>query len=146
MTTQVDFYVLDQATAESRWQFCSRLLPKVIGRQQRCSVLVNSEAEAEQLDSWLWQQPPESFLPHAIKTSGSEANHPIEIVSSPTASAAAVCINLRPEVPSNHADIPRLVEVVCQLPDVLNSTREKYRFYRQLGYPLQSHPVKTLSH
>lgn len=147
MAPQVDFYVLDLADLSSRYHFCCRLLAKIFSQRQRCTVLVDDQATASALDDALWQNPPESFLPHQIVDSASEgsadAGEAISIRISDQAPREDVCINLRAGVPANHAQLSRLVEIVCQDPNVLNSTREKYRFYRELAYPLQSHPIKS---
>ncbi len=143
MATQVDFYVLEQTGVESRWGFCARLLNKVIGQRQRATVLVDNESTARELDDFLWASPPESFLPHLIALPEQATTDQIAIAFGNVAPADRVCINLSADVPDNHANLDRLIEVVSQDPDVLSTTREKYRFYRQLGYPLQSHPIKA---
>ena len=148
MAAQVDFYVLAQADPLARLRFCARLLPKILSQQPRCTILVGNATDAETLDAALWEQIPESFLPHVVvtedeTTADGEILEPITIRIGNPAPTAGVCINLHAEVPAQHADLNRVVEIVCQDPVILSTTREKYRFYRQLGYPLQSHSITT---
>jgi len=138
---QVDFYVLDATDADARWRFCGRLLEKILANHVRCTLLVDEPNTAEQLDTFLWQSPPESFIPHGLDVNSDR--DPVTISTANTAPVDSVCINFRQQAPHNHSEIGRLVEIVCQTPNVLTETREKYRFYRQLGYPLQSHPIKA---
>jgi DNA polymerase-3 subunit chi len=148
MAQQVDFYVLEQADLAGRLVFIGRLIAKILSHDKRVVVLVEDNEAAARVDELLWHSPPESFIPHEIfdPTKSQPTNTPetVTIAASETAvNGYEVCINLRDHIPSNHGDLERLVEVVCQDPQVLHSTREKYRFYRKLGYPLQSHSINA---
>lgn len=141
MQPQVDFYVLEQGELSARSDFICRLSAKIVGRGLRVTILTESESQIDALDQHLWHVPPESFIPHG--TDG-EADEAVILKCADSApDPSTVCINLRRDPPNNHAQLSRLVEIVCQEPGVLAATREKYRFYRQLNYPLQSHPISA---
>ncbi len=139
---QVDFYILDRDDPLCRLQFVCRLVTKILALKQQVDILVNDEASAAELDRLLWHYPPESFSPHQI--SPSEPQEAVRIcLQAQVQDPQAVCINLRTQAPDNHAELQRLVEIVCQQADVLSTTREKYKFYRQQDYPLQSHSIPS---
>ena len=150
---QVDFYVLDREDPLSRLQFTCRLVGKILALQQSVGILVNDQATADQLDTLLWHYPPESFSPHALEadTSETSTSDSLDGTASPVLislnrglpSIYPICINLQTETPTNHSALQRLVEIVCQDANILNTTREKYKFYRQQDYPLQSHPIPS---
>jgi DNA polymerase-3 subunit chi len=48
-------------------------------------------------------------------------------------------LNLAPAVPAQFARFERLLEVVGNSEDELVAGRERYRFYRDRGYPLNNH-------
>lgn len=139
---QVDFYVLEQGDISARHHFVCRLAEKILSRQLQLEILVEDNEHARLFDQFMWETPPESFVPHSTPTADDSTLDPVVIRNSDQmAYLDRVCINLRPSTPSNHDQLKRLVEVVCQDPAVLQSTRQKYGFYRQQGYPLQSHPI-----
>lgn len=142
---QVDFYVLDASSLAARSAFVARLLNKLQKLQTTAHVAVDSTAEAEQLDALLWAFPPESFLPHCIDN-GSEGSpaEPFVISANPeSVPSQDVFINLRQQPPAHHSQLNRLVEVVIQESAVLATTRQSFRFYREQGYSIQSHPIRS---
>jgi DNA polymerase-3 subunit chi len=50
-----------------------------------------------------------------------------------------VLLNLGAGVPAQFARFERLLEVVGNEPDELAAGRERYRFYRDRGYPLNNY-------
>lgn len=142
---QVDFYVLETDSVKSRWEFVARLLNKLQRLGSSAYIAVDSASEAEQLDALLWTFPPESFLPHCIDA-GPESVPDEAVVISAQAEATAsqdVYINLRKQPPAGHERLARLVEVVVQDSAILATTRQNFRFYREQGYSVQSHTIRS---
>ncbi|MGQ9426074.1 DNA polymerase III subunit chi [Gilvimarinus sp. F26214L] len=143
---QVDFYILESDSLAARHQFVARLLGKLQRLGKSALVTVASDTEATELDALLWAFPPESFLPHGVvgNKAGEDAPEEAVLISArPDESAARdVFVNLRQQVPSRHRELGRIVEVVVQDPVVLAGTRENFRFYRQQGYPIESHSIR----
>ena len=54
-----------------------------------------------------------------------------------------VLINLSAEVPLIFSHFERVAEIIPEGEENRNSGRERFRFYRDRGYPLQSHNIKT---
>ncbi|MGI1678519.1 MAG: DNA polymerase III subunit chi [Cellvibrionaceae bacterium] len=162
---KVIFYVLKSDQIDERHQFVCRFIEKMRSIGNSVFIATTNEAHSKELDELLWTSPPESFMPHQIIESSNPANtdtnedsalsseHTIikeaVVICHTQGSANAPCeqdvyINLRPQIPSNHAKLNRLIEVVVKDSEVLNSTRTNYKFYQECGYPLQSHPVQNL--
>ncbi|MEX1034019.1 MAG: DNA polymerase III subunit chi [Cellvibrionaceae bacterium] len=152
---QVDFYILDSAAPTARWEFVARLLGKLQKLNKTACIAVDSNEAAEQLDALLWRYPPESFVPHrverervgtdCVETGPTEPTDEPFTISSRTVTGISqdVLINLRNSPPEESAKLQRLVEVVVQEASVLNATRRNFRFYREQGYPIQSHHIRA---
>lgn len=141
---KVDFYVMHTDSLAARKEFVARLLGKLQKLGNTAHVAVESAAEAEQLDVLLWSFPPESFLPHGIdKGSGCDEAFVISSESPISGVDRDVFINLRSQPPACHARLKRLVEVVVQDEAILAATRQNFRFYRDQGYPVESHDIRA---
>lgn len=144
--TRIDFYVLQQDTAMARLHFACRLAEKALNKGHHIVMTVEDEAAASNLSDYLWSFKPESFLPHQLQPTDNQ-----EQPKTPAPIALAwdggdddhhdLLINLRHTVPEEFSRFKRVVEVVTQEPDCLAATRTHFQFYRDRGYPLQSHPV-----
>lgn len=148
---QVDFYVLHTDAPAARREFVARLLGKIQQLGKTAWVAVADMEEARLMDRLLWEVPPESFLPHnLVGLDGSQLEaasfQECAVLISPQAQAQplpAVYINLRQELPPQHGELQRLVEVVIQEPSVLSASRRNYRFYREQGYEVKSHHIRS---
>lgn len=158
--TKVDFYVLDKDSQSERFKFVCRFVDKLQKIQKTARIVVEDSLSAQALDELLWQFPGESFLPHSLHESDQSADQkpnqqdtgdsPILIQSMGNLAGGEhqednkydVLINLSSGPASTHIQYSRIVEVVIQAAEVLTSTRARYKFYREQGYPLQSHPIK----
>lgn len=135
---RIDFYVLQSASIEDRLSFALRLTEKAW--QQNCSVvlLTADNATADFFDQQLWHFKPESFIPH----SRTDASAPVVIASDPgLLPLRDLLINLGPVLPSDVARFQRLAEVVIQLPEVLEPTRQRYSRYKEMGYLVNTHKL-----
>lgn len=137
---RIDFYVLQSSSPEERLHFAIRLTEKAW--QQNCSVvlLTADTATAEVLDNQLWQFKPESFVPH----SRMDTDAPVVITASPDLLPLRdLLINLGPALPPQVERFPRLAEVVIQIPEVLEPTRQRYSRYREMGYSVNTHKLAS---
>lgn len=137
---RIDFYVLQSSSLEERLNFAIRLTEKAW--QQNCSaVLLAADAvTAEALDTQLWQFKPESFVPH----SRVDTDAPVVITASPELLPLRdLLINLGPSLPRDIERFQRLAEVVIQIPEVLEPTRQRYSRYREMGYPVNTHKLTS---
>ncbi|MGH1469698.1 MAG: DNA polymerase III subunit chi [Cellvibrionaceae bacterium] len=163
---KVIFYVLKSDQIDERHQFVCRFIEKMRSIGNTVFIATANAEHSRELDQLLWTSPPESFMPHQIIepsnpaiAANSDEESGLSSEQTTTTESVVIChtlesenadcvqdvyINLRPQPPSNHAKLNRLIEIVVKDNDVLNSTRANYKFYQECGYPLQSHPVQNL--
>ncbi len=135
--TQIDFYVLPDTTSDARWLFACRLLDKVQRMGMRALVAMDNESEARQFDELLWTFKPESFIPHQLINAGKPA--PVEITfNNDAGDHQGLLLNLSKTIPPYFSRFERLSEVVIQEPLSLQTSRERFGFYKQRGYPIET--------
>lgn len=139
--TRIDFYVLQAPDAEARLLFACRLIAKVLRQGHRIFVAARDREQADSLNTLLWTFQPESFTPHQIQAQ-TDLDCPILIGhGDDCGDHHDMLVNLKDEVPPYFSRFQRLAEVVIQAEPVLTSTRENWKFYRDRGYPIQSHSL-----
>lgn len=135
--TQVDFYILPEATSDARWLFACRLIDKVHRMGVRVLVALDDEADARAFDELLWTFKPESFIPHQLINGGKPAS--VEITFTPDAGDhQGLLLNLSKTTPPYFSRFERLSEVVIQEQQSLQSSRERFSFYKSRGYPIET--------
>lgn len=146
--TRVDFYILPDADPAQRPLLACRLAEKACGQGLKVYVHTATEGEALHLDELLWTFRDGSFLPHAIAKGTDPASAESESVpvlvghDHEPSTHMDVLINLDMEVPRFFGRFERVAELVDQRPEQLARSRERYRFYRERGYELNSHQLK----
>ena len=139
--TRIDFYVLSASDDKSRWQFACRLAEKAVSRGNKVLIATQDEAASRAVDELLWTQRPESFVPHHIVGQNTDG----QSTDAPTAKPPVVITHDLDDI--DHHDVlvnirfDRLAEIVIQQPEVLENTRQSYAFYKQRGYPVQTHKL-----
>lgn len=94
------------------------------------------------MDRLLWTFNEQSFAPHALLGKGEPELNPIQIGDASTATGEHdVLINLATDVPTFFSRFQRLAECVDNEEVIRNASRERYRFYRDRGYPLELHEI-----
>lgn len=143
--TEIDFYILDQNTGNSRLNFACRLAEKAVSR--KLEILINTETEADcsRLDELLWTFSQGSFLPHRPLNdrNRSDEGEPIVIGcgQEPENERWDLMINLAPEVPEFFSRFHRVAELVDSTEEVRAAGRERFRYYRDRGYELRTHHI-----
>ncbi len=151
--TQVDFYLLapwSGATSEAslhpaaRLSFTCRLVEKVYRLNKKIYIHSASLAHAEEISKSLWTLRKASFLAHHVNGENpATPNSPIEIGTQPSSNHYKVLINLAEEVPSFAGRFDRVVELVSEDEHSKASARERYSYYRERGYPLKTHDLRS---
>ncbi len=141
--TRVDFYVLPDTLASGRERFACRLTEIAYRRGQRIYVYAQSSDQAGALDTLLWTFQAGSFIPHALHPCDHRpADTPVLIGHDGVPDHGHdVLINLTDSVPGFFSRFERVAEVVNQDPAVKHAGREKFRYYRDRGYALESHTM-----
>lgn len=139
--TRIDFYVLRQADVSAQEHFACRLVEKAWRLGHRIQVHTASAQAAERLDELLWAWKPESFIPHARLPAPDSV--PVHIGHGGEAGGHHdLLVNLDSQVPAFFSRFTRLAEIVTQEPAQVALSRERFRFYRERGYPLETHNLK----
>jgi len=141
--TRIDFYVLDQAEPQGRERFACRLAEKAYKLGNKVFIHTTDEQQAQAVDDLLWSFRAGSFVPHSRR--------PEDAATAPVMIAAAgepeqttdVLINLADEVPLFFSRFLRVAEVVDGQDEVRRAGRERFKFYRERGYDLESHPIHS---
>jgi DNA polymerase-3 subunit chi len=143
--TQVDFYILDSDSDEARLLLACKIVDKATQLDHHVYVHSTSDAEAQKLDELLWTFSQGSFIPHVVVRSAPE-KPPLEPVligvnQPPGQGRWDVLVNLAADVPEFFSRYERVAEVVDANAVRREQSRERYRFYRDRGYKLNTHQV-----
>ncbi len=141
--TQVDFYILTPQAAGDRFGLACRIAEKAWQQGRRVLIHAPSLAMARHLDRLLWIHREQSFIPHGMLGTADPALNPILIAADTEApDEHDVLINLADTVPDYFSRFSRVAECVDNDPQARASGRERFRFYRDRGYPLQTHDIE----
>ncbi|MBI3562524.1 MAG: DNA polymerase III subunit chi [Gammaproteobacteria bacterium] len=140
--TRVDFYISPNLALKMRVQLACRIAEKAYQTQHRVYLHVASPEQANELDTLLWVFRPGSFVPHCLGDAPHAAATPVLIGNElPPPQAGDVLINLSDQVPGFFSRFARVAEIICGDEPSRQKGRERYKFYRERGYPLESHTL-----
>jgi len=140
--TRVDFYVSPNQSAEANLQVTCRIAEKAYGKQNRVYIHTNDQEQAKHIDDMLWIFNQGSFIPHCQANDEQQAQAQIVIgYDTPPEQQSDVLINLSHEVPSFFSRFERVIEIVSGDENTRNLARNRFKFYRERGYPLESHEL-----
>jgi len=109
---------------------------------QRILVYVPGGEHGEQLDRLLWTYPPTSFTPHCRDDEELAVETPIVLASGLDHPLHDECLlNLSDEIPPGFSRFQQLIEIVSTDEGVRLPGRERFRFYRERGYPLETSDI-----
>lgn len=138
--TKVDFYLLG-SRGDSRALFACRLAEKAWRLGHRVFLLAPDAPAALELDELLWTFSQGSFVPHALYKNPAdiEANPVLIGHDEPPADVHDVLVSLAPDVPPWFSRFARVAELVGADESEKAGARERFRFYRERGYALETH-------
>lgn len=138
--TEIDFYTV----AGDRLQFAARLCVKLHGMGKQVRVLTGDPAMTSRFDHLLWSAPAVGFVPHCRLTDRLAPETPVIVDDVREHSGPSeVLINLQLDQPGFFRRFERLAEIVSEDPDVVTAGRAKWQYYRQQGYTLRLHDLRT---
>lgn len=141
--TQVDFYILEEPGAPARNQLVCKVADKAFRNGHRVYVYAGDRQQVQEIDQLLWTFSQGSFAPHEAY-SGTVTNEQTPILIGDREAPESwhdVLISLVDEVPAFFSRFERVIEVVAGDEEHKKNARERFRFYRDRGYALQSHQV-----
>lgn len=143
--TRIDFYILSTSERSEAFHYCCRLVEKAANASHRVVIMAPDEDAARELDTMLWNYRAEAFIPH-----NRDGRHPesVAILSADSGDGCIgdhddVLINLGADIPPLFSRFQRLAEVVFQGEELLQSSRQRYAFYKHRGYPLSNHNIRV---
>ncbi len=142
--TRVDFYIVRNGGIDAALLFACKLAEKAWARQHRIRVIARDTGECAQFSELLWRFRPDSFLPQ-ISDGDNTVDGAIQIGETAGAdhSDFDVLINLGRDIESGFSRYQRVAEIVCQDTGWLHASRDRYKYYRDRGHPLNRHEVSA---
>jgi len=138
--TRVDFYILPDVDLEARRRFACRLACLAVTRGQRVHVHLDDAAAGTDFDALLWAYPDNRFVPHGICNELPNDDVPVTIDhTTPQSDVADLLINLGGAIPPFFGRFERVAEIIVQ--QLRDDGRQRYKFYRDRGYPLFHHEL-----
>ncbi len=142
--TRVDFYILEESAASARQHFACRLAEKAWQQGHKVYIHTEDATQSNLLDEMLWTFHADSFLPHSLDDAADADTVRVHIGhGDEPLHHDDVLINLGREVPLFFSRFKRVAEVITAEEPVRQAGRERYRFYRERGYPMESHNITT---
>ena len=142
--TRVDFYLINDATDGSQDAAVCKLVHKAFRLGHRIYILTHDHEDAQRLDRLLWTFSAGSFIPHGLGARPADADMPVLIGrDEPPVAHEDVLIQLTPQVPEFFSRFQRVAEVVDGSDGEKTLARERFRFYRDRGYALQTHNISA---
>lgn len=139
--TQVDFYILGDSAPKACPLLTCKLAEKAWKQGHRVFINTGSAGQMAELDDLLWTFRAGSFIPHGVYTdSGNDdpvaLGHDVE-----PAGHTDVLVNLSTEVPPFFSRFERVAELVDASEQSRAAARERYRYYQDRGYSLNTHKL-----
>ena len=151
--TNIDFYITTAKNPDELLCFVCRLTEKAY--RSHCDIYLHTESEQQMLalDEKLWSFRANSFLPHRHENSEAnisktqKINAPLAIKKGNILIAYSgivgehhdVLINLTDKTPEFFSRFDRLAEIVPGVDTAKEKSRQRYKFYRDRGYPIKVH-------
>ena len=140
--TQIDFYILEKHASGDRYQLACRIAEKARRAGRRVLIHTPVATETKHLDGLLWTLLENSFIPHGVLGRDEREINPILVGDGGTDTQEhEVLINLATEVPVFFGRFERLIECVDHDEAVKSASRDRFRYYREHGYPLNTHEI-----
>lgn len=128
--------------ARDRLQAVAAWLGRACNEGRPVLVYVPASDRCKQLDRLLWSHPATGFTPHCHAESELAAETPITLAAELDNPLHDTCLlNLSDEIPPGFSRFQQLIEIVSVADSDRLPGRERYRFYRERGYPLESHDI-----
>ncbi len=134
--TRIDFHT----GLPDKLAYCCRLLRKVQAAGHKALVYSSDPQTLADLDRQLWTFSPLDFLPHQYAHEPDAELAPVLLTGSEApAQHDRLLINLDRGHPPAYASHERVIELVGTEVEDAQAGRQRFKFYRDQGYPLQHH-------
>ncbi|MGH8807546.1 MAG: DNA polymerase III subunit chi [Noviherbaspirillum sp.] len=135
--TRIDFH----SNVPDRLNYTCRLVRKARAANCRIVLLVRDRAELMALDQALWTFSELDFLPHVLAGDPLAASTPVILTDRDDVELPhyQILINLSTSTPAHFARFERMFEIISSDAADTADGRDRYRFYKERGYPLTHH-------
>lgn len=110
-------------------------------RKQKVFIITASENSGQQLDELMWKYPEGRFLPHTKAGDQDVGKAPVSIGLLSDLKPADVVINLCPQAVPQAEEFTRILEIVPFIKEERQTSRVKYKSYRNMGLEPQTHEI-----
>jgi DNA polymerase-3 subunit chi len=140
--TRISFYILKGSDENERQVFACRLIEKAYLQGQHIYIHTETAEQASHLNEMLWSFRSDSFVPHELVNQQRVADCPILIGHNASPPRLMnLLINLSPQQPLFFSQFERVAEFINEDEQIKVAGRERYRFYHQRGYELDTFNV-----
>lgn len=151
--TKIDFYIAgseNPSDANSHRLIACRIIEKAYRKNLSVYVHTDNERDAVDIDKLLWSFRANSFIPHDMDNSAAEKNTDSTVTSAPAVLISCsgnprqhgdVLVNLSSQRPEFYGRFLRLAEIVSADDKAKAQSRERYKYFRDRGYPLNVHQL-----
>lgn len=144
--TRIDFYISTDSHEQARQRLACRLAEKAYRLAHTIYIHTADRQQAEQIDQLLWTFRDGSFIPHCLQDDKVAQQAAIIIGhDNEPEDHNQVLINLGQEVPPFFSRFERVAEVIAGDEQARQAGRERFRFYRDRGYELNTHNLDDVS-
>lgn len=140
---QSDIKSASENVTESEVKKAAQLVLASTQKRIKTTVLCSTQAQAEAVDEFIWQYPPESFIPHNLYGEGPAAGTLAEIIWQ-TAYASmtnlrnrSLLINLSGEFIDEYQKLKHIIDFVPVDEQLKVAARTRYKRYKQAGCQLE---------
>ncbi len=138
----VAFYILQDASPDSRLAFACRLIEKAYKEKHRVYIHAPTKEMAHQLDEFLWTYKDNSFVPHSLANEKIDPAPPVQIGhDTPPTTNHTMLVNLCDEIPPFFNRYRRIAEIITNNDNEQALGRERYKTYRQNACELTTHKL-----
>jgi len=136
--TRVDFHF----NAADKFGYGCRLVRKIYRARLKVLVWCDDAVRLDEFDRLLWTFSQQDFIPHVGAGDPLAADTPVLLAAEPVETPFhEVLVNLGSATPPMFSRFDRLIEVVASGQADREAARERWRFYRDRGYPLERHDL-----
>lgn len=134
----MDFYF----NAPDRLEVACRLAAKAVASGKRLLVYAPQGDTAAHLERLMWTWQATGFVPHCMADDAAAHETPVLIAADENVPPACdLLLNLSRECAPHFERFERVLEVVSRDETDRDAGRERYRFYRDRGYPIARHDL-----
>ncbi|MCH1614710.1 MAG: DNA polymerase III subunit chi [Acidimicrobiales bacterium] len=137
--TRTDFYLLEDENTDAAYRFACRLSLKAIESGTRVHIHLDDEDSVDTLDELMWHYPKGRFLAHDKIPNEAVVNSPVHLSCQEPIAEEGLLINLSKDIPFFFGRFDRVAEIIVK--SQVSQGRDRYKHYRERGYPLQHHQL-----